>query len=210
MKKRCARFWSHPAALPLACYLLAAVCWLALGVYGLLADRGLTGWEVPAGAFEMADLAPDGLGGYVTLSGDPQMIWENTDGRRVRTLSYVMEEQSGDLREVCLYYTTAPGQPFSARQRVFSTRVGERYVFTLPRVSLAALRLDPCSPGDSGMLTLRFAADSIEFNAGAVLPHGMDYFRPGWHQLFGLVLYPALAAAVLDWLRAVVCWLRKR
>ena len=42
------------------------------------------------------------------------------------------------------------------------------------------------------------------------LPGGADYFIPTWYQLFGLIVYPALAAAALDWLWAVGRQLAKK
>lgn len=210
MMRLCQKCLARPAALPLVCYLLAAVCWLASGVCGALEDRSLTALAVPMDAVELVNMAPREAGGYITLNDDPQMIWENAGGQQIRTVSYTLTEKTGDLREICLYYNTAPGQPFDQRRRIFPRRVGERYVFTLPHTRIAALRLDPCSPGDGAVLELRFAADTIEINDPAVLPHGLEFFRPEWYELFELVLYPALAAAALDWLRAVWRWLHKR
>ena len=94
----------------------------------------------------------------------------------MRTLSYTARFE-GEAREVCLYYTTAPGQPYSQDNRVFPGRTADgSYVFTLPRTTLVSLRLDPCSPDENATVRLK---------------------------TFCLILYPALAAAALSWLRAV-------
>ena len=73
-----------------------------------------------------------------------------------------------------------------------------------------ALRLDPCSPDENKTVGLTFTPQSITLNAASILPGGADYFIPTWYQLFGLIVYPALAAAALDWLWAVGRQLAKK
>ena len=84
------------------------------------------------------------------------------------------------------------------------------YVYTLPRTQIVALRLDPCSPDENKTVGLTFTPQSITLNAASTLPGGADYFIPTWYQLFGLIVYPALAAAALDWLWAVGRQLAKK
>lgn len=202
-------------ALPLGCYLLAVLLWLLLGVFHLASDgvaratHKLASEDLMLDAFQMVDLAPAEGGGYVTTSGDPQMILEDVGGRVVRTLSYYAEYLDAPPREICLYYTTAVGQPYSADRRVFPqvTAAGE-YVFTLPRTKLAALRLDVCSPDADKPVTVLFQPQAVTLNAAALLPGPLDYFVPSWYQAFCLVLYPALAAAAISWGYAV--WERLR
>ena len=145
-----------------------------------------------------------------TTDGDPQMILEDVSGMTVRTLSYTVEF-AGDAREMCLYYTTAAGQDYSQDRRVFPQALGGgRYLYTLPRTQIAALRLDPCSPDANKTVDLTFSPAAITLNGADTLPAVWQYFVPTWHQAFCLALYPALAAAAFSWLRAVWRALRKR
>ena len=210
MKHKLTACMARPAALPLLCYALALLCWLALGVRDMISDAGLPTWQQNAADLELVELQELGGGSYTAYSMDPQMIWHNPDGRRVRTLSYSLTFVSEEPREICLYYATAQDQAFSADRRVFPTRdANGRYVYILPRAGIMALRLDPCSPEIGHTVTLTFEQDALVFNAADTLPHGLGYFLPGWAQLFSLVLYPALAAAMLDWLAAAIKWLQK-
>ncbi len=138
------------------------------------------------------------------------MILEDVSGRVVRTVSYNVEFD-GDSREMCLYYTTKTGEPYSQDRRVFPKVLADgTYAYTLPRTQIVALRLDPCSPDENKTVGLTFTPQSITLNAASTLPGGADYFIPTWHQLFGLIVYPALAAAALDWLWAVGRQLAKK
>ena len=88
-------------------------------------------------------------------------------------------------------------------RRVFPQSLGSgQYVYTLPRTSLAALRLDPCSPEENKAVTLTMS--DITLNAADTLPAVWQYFVPTWYQAFCLVLYPALAAAAVSMVGAVV------
>ena len=139
-----------------------------------------------------------------------KMILEDVSGRVVRTVSYNVEFD-GDSREMCLYYTTKTGEPYSQDRRVFPKVLADgTYVYTLPRTQIVALRLDPCSPDENKTVGLTFTPQSITLNAASTLPGGADYFIPTWYQLFGLIVYPALAAAALDWLWAVGRQLAKK
>ena len=104
MKARLQRFLRTRAALPAACYLAAALLWLAWGGWRLLADSGLQSWETPAADFELADLAPEG-DGLVTTSQDPQMVLPDVRGQNIRTVSYTVTFGGGAPREMCLYYS---------------------------------------------------------------------------------------------------------
>ncbi|MGN0984835.1 MAG: hypothetical protein ACI4OI_08315, partial [Gemmiger sp.] len=80
-------------ALPLVCYLLAVAVWAALSIFQFGSDalakaQGRLSYEaLGAECFQWVDLEPFG-GGYVTTSGDPQIILEDVSGRVVRTLRY--------------------------------------------------------------------------------------------------------------------------
>ena len=140
-------------------------------------------------------------GTLTTQDGDPQMILEDVGSRVVRTISYTAEFD-GEAREMCLYYTTKVGEDYSADRRVFPQSLESgQYVYTLPRTSLAALRLDPCSPEENKAVTLTMS--DITLNAADTLPAVWQYFVPTWYQAFCLVLYPALAAAAVSMVGAV-------
>ena len=209
-------WFSRRGALPLTAYLLALAVWLVLGAahfgsdaaaraQGRLAEEtmAVTDWQL-VGLVQGAD------GTLTTQDGDPQMILEDVSGRVVRTVSYNVEFD-GDSREMCLYYTTKTGEPYSQDRRVFPKVLADgTYVYTLPRTQIVALRLDPCSPDENKTVGLTFTPQSITLNAASTLPGGADYFIPTWYQLFGLIVYPALAAAALDWLWAVGRQLAKK
>ena len=145
-----------------------------------------------------------------TTNGDPQMILEDVSDMVVRTLSYTVEFE-GDAREMCLYYTTKVGEDYSQDRRVFPEALGDgKYLYTLPRTSIVALRLDPCSPDENKTVEMTFTPGTISLNESETLPAVWQYFVPSWYQAFCLVLYPALAAAACSWLRAVVRALRQR
>ena len=214
------RWISRRGALPLTCYLVAAALWLVLGAVhwgsdalarsaGTLyeADIPVAGWKL-AGLQDNGGTADTAL--LTTTDGDPQMILEDVSDMVVRTLSYTVAFE-GDAREMCLYYTTKIGEDYSQDRRVFPQALGEgRYLYTLPRTSIVALRLDPCSPDENKTVGLTFAPGTISLNAPETLPAVWQYFVPSWYQAFCLVLYPALAAAALSWLRAVWCALRRK
>lgn len=214
------RWVSRRGALPLTCYLVAAALWLVLGAVhwgsDALARSAGTLYEadIPVADWKLAGLQDNGstadIALLTTTDGDPQMILEDVSDMVVRTLSYTVAFE-GDAREMCLYYTTKIGEDYSQDRRVFPQALGEgRYLYTLPRTSIVALRLDPCSPDENKTVGLTFAPGTISLNAPETLPAVWQYFVPSWYQAFCLVLYPALAAAALSWLRAVWCALRRK
>lgn len=226
MKHFVKRWFARRGALPLTCYLLALAAWLAVGAVhaggdalargsGALYEQAvpLADWQLVGLAQTAATPETAALQEAVTLTttdGDPQMILEDVSDRTVRTLSYTVTF-AGDAREMCLYYTTAAGQDYSQDRRVFPQALGGgRYLYTLPRTPIVALRLDPCSPDANKTVDLTFSPAAITLNGADTLPAVWQYFVPTWHQAFCLALYPALAAAALSWLRACVCALRRR
>lgn len=214
------RWVSRRGELPLTCYLVAAALWLVLGAVhwgsDALARSAGTLYEadIPVADWKLAGLQDNGgtadTALLTTTDGDPQMILEDVSDMVVRTLSYTVAFE-GDAREMCLYYTTKIGEDYSQDRRVFPQALGEgRYLYTLPRTSIVALRLDPCSPDENKTVGLTFAPGTISLNAPETLPAVWQYFVPSWYQAFCLMLYPALAAAALSWLRAVWCALRRK
>lgn len=197
--------------LPALCYLAAVILWLAAALWNFGSDTlaraqgRLAVQEIAVTDFHLVDLAVVEAGeASVTLqttSGDPQMILEDMSGQVVRTLSYRADFSQSEPREMCLYYTTAYGEAYSADKRVYPEVTADgSYLYTLPRGSVVSLRLDPCSPEENKTVGLTFAPASVTLNAQT--PGLIGYLIPGWYQIFCLVLYPALAAAALDWLRS--------
>ena len=213
-KSRLNRLFAHRFALPVLCWCAALVFWLVQGAVAFAGDSSakakgtLTETSIPIESWQLAELtwgepgensAPQGQ--LITTGGDPQMILEDVGSRVVRTISYTAEF-NGEAREMCLYYTTKVGEDYSADRRVFPQSLGSgQYVYTLPRTSLAALRLDPCSPEENKAVTLTM--NDITLNAADTLPAVWQYFVPTWYQAFCLVLYPALAAAAVSMVGAV-------
>ena len=203
-------------ALPALCYLVALAVWIVLGAAALAGDiwarsRGsLSEQTLHAADFTLDGLEPlegraDGEAEMlVTTTGAPQMLLADLGGRTVRTLQ-VFARYEGDAREMCLYYTTAAGQPYSPDRRVYPAQQADgSYLYTLPCTRIVSLRLDPCSPDEGKQVVI--ALDKIVLNAQVG-----GYFLPSWYQAFCLVLYPALAAALLDWLQAVAAsWNQRR
>lgn len=202
-------------ALPALCYLVALAVWIVLGAAALAGDiwarsRGsLSEQTLHAADFTLDGLEPlegraDGEAEMlVTTTGDPQMLLADLGGRTVRTLQ-VFARYEGDAREMCLYYTTAAGQPYSPDRRVYPAQQADgSYLYTLPRTRIVSLRLDPCSPDEGKQVTIRLDRITLNTQVGG-------YFLPSWYQIFCLVLYPALAAAALSWLRALVSALRRK
>src|SRR5699024_3973443 len=126
-------------AIPVRCYLVAlGACTLrgaaARGADLLARNSGrLAEQTLHAGDFALVDLElqagePETL---LTLTGDPQMILEDVSDRTVRTLQ-VFAEYEGDAREMCLYYTTEAGQPYSQDRRVYpALQADGSYLYTL-------------------------------------------------------------------------------
>ena len=214
------RWFSRRGALPLTCYLVAVALWLVPGAVhwgsDALARSAGTMYEtdIPVSEWKLAGLtetaATPESAALTTTDGDPQMILEDVSDMVVRTVSYTVEFD-GDAREMCLYYTTKVGEDYSQDRRVFPESLGDgRYLYTLPRTSIVALRLDPCSPDANKTVGLTFTPGTISLNAPETLPAVWQYFVPTWYQAFCLVLYPALAAAALSWLRDLVSALRRK
>lgn len=182
---------------PAACYAVCLAGWLLLGLAGLCRDAALKA----GGSLAPFRLLPAGLepvnaewrqGDVLyTLTDDPQLIWRNPDGRAVRTLRFAAR-YADSPREMCLYYTTAPDEPFSQDKRVFAAQSsdGASYLYTLPQVSIAALRLDPCSSKQNEV-----TVQSIQCNEPV---SALSYFLPGWYGAFQMAVWPGLLAALLD------------
>ncbi len=218
--KKLKTFFAKRGAVPAACYILALAVWLVLGLahagsdalakaQGRMAEQVIPvqNWQLVG--LETAGTEADAIT-LTTTNGDPQMILEDVSGQVVRTLSYTVTFD-GDAREMCLYYTTKVGEDYSQDRRVFPQNLGGgQYLYTLPRTSIAALRLDPCSPDENKTVDLTFAPATLTLNAASTLPAWWQYLVPTWYQAFCLILYPALCAAVVSWLRSLVPFLERK
>lgn len=218
--KRLQHWFARRGALILSCYLVAVIVWLVLGAFhggsDALAKQAGTMYETEIAVTDWQWVGLQDAGStaetavLATTDGDPQMILEDVSDMVVRTVSY-QADFAGDAGEMCLYYTTQVGQDYSQDRRVFPESLGDgAYLYTLPRTTIVALRLDPCSPGANKTVEMTFPTGTITINAAETLPALWQYFVPSWYQAFCLVLYPALVAAALSWLRAVWQALRRR
>lgn len=197
------------APIPLLCYGVCLIGFLAVCLWHFAGDSlarangRLAEAQMTAEDFVLAGLEQQADGTLVTLDGDPQMIWENPDGRAVRTLR-VEASYSDEPREVCLYYTNRAGEDFSQDKRVFPQKQADgSYRYTLPYGAIASLRLDPCSPDVNKSIAITLGAVTMNEPAGAG-----SCFVPSWYQCFCLILYPGLAAAALSLARQA--WKKRR
>ena len=210
--KKLKTFFAKRGAVPAACYILALAVWLVLGLAHAGSDAlakaqgRMTEQELPVQnwqlvGLETTDMEADTIT-LTTTNGDPQMILEDVSGQVVRTLSYTVTFD-GNAREMCLYYTTKVGEDYSQDRRVFPQNLGDgQYLYTLPRTSIAALRLDPCSPDENKTVDLTFTPATLTLNAASTLPAWWQYLVPTWYQAFCLILYPALCAAGASLIRS--------
>ncbi len=114
--------------------LAGAGCGGLCGVGSAKAKGTLTETSIPIESWQLAELtwgepgensAPQGQ--LITTGGNPQMILEDVSGRVVRTVSYNVEFD-GDSREMCLYYTTKTGDPYSQTARLPKVLADGTYV----------------------------------------------------------------------------------
>ena len=183
-------FLRRRRAIPVICYLVAFLVWLLLGAGAAVSDA----MARASGRLEELTLHAAESETLVTTTGDPQMILEDLSGYTVRTMR-VWASYEGDAREMCLYFTTQPGEPYSQDNRVYPAQQDDgSYLYVLPRTQIVSLRLDPCSPDEGRTVTMHLSRIALNTDVGG-------YFIPSWYQIFCLILYPGLAAALLDWLR---------
>lgn len=220
--KRLKTFFARCGAVPAACYILAIAAWLVLGAFHAGSDAlakaqgRMAEQTLPVESWQLVGLQPadtqtsETALTLTTTDGDPQMILEDVSGQVVRTLSYTVNFD-GDAREMCLYYTTKVGEDYSQDRRVFPQSLGNgQYLYTLPRTSITALRLDPCSPDENKTVALTFAPATLTLNAASTLPKWWQYLVPTWYQAFCLILYPALCASAVAWVRSLVPFLERK
>lgn len=191
------RLGGRPGFFPAACYAACLAGWLLLGLAGLCRDAALKAggrlapFSIPLAGLEPVNAEWRAEDLLYTLTDDPQLLWQNPDGRAVRTVR-VTASYAESPREMCLYYTTAPHEPFSQDKRVFAAQSsdGASYLYTLPQASIAALRLDPCSSKENEV-----TLGGIQCNEPV---SAFSYFLPGWYGAFQMAVWPGLLAALLE------------
>lgn len=200
MMKKLSPLWR----IPVFCWSFWFVLWLLAGCLTLGRDTlarsngRMQPFAIDPASLEMADMTAGPDAGFVTTGMDPQLVWRNPDGRVVRTVK-MQARYSRAPREMCLFYTTAPDAPFDIEKRVFATQAADgSYQFVLPARSIAALRLDPCSPEEGR--TVEMQLEPLAVNQPLAL---WQYFTPGWAGLFAFILCPALLAAAASLVQAV-------
>ncbi len=197
--------------IPVICWGLCLVIWLLGGVLSAVRDLAakttgsLYEFELSADGFSLANLHKQEDGTYITETDDPQMHWENTDGIAMRSLR-MNASFSSEPREMCLYYTTQPGESFGVDKRVFASQQNDgSYLYTLPAGKIVSLRLDPCSPDADKPVVIEFGPFRVNENIPL-----WKHFAPGWAGFFKMLLYPGLVAAALSLVREAWMWYKSK
>lgn len=179
-----------PALIPLLCYGLALVLWLALCTLTLVQDKaaGIEPRTLSPAEIAIASLEQLPDGSLQATDTDPQLHWANTQGLRVRTLT-MHAAFNKPPQVMSLYYLPAGAAAFSPDLQVYPTDNGDgSYTFVLPEAQVLALRLDPCS--DACHIT------GLRITLNTAYP-AWRYYLPGWSQAFWLLLWPGMAASGL-------------
>ena len=182
------------------------VLWTALGgLYGFAADSLLrASGQLATTELSVADFTPVNLEqegeGWRSTAADPQLLYQ-VDGR-VTTVRVFMSFDA-DPGELDLYYIEQPGEDYDKYRRVWAVQQDDgSYLYQLPRADIWEIRLDPGSAENLGI-----NITEIRINE----PVGIGfYFDLSLNGLFRLIVWPALAAAVLAWLTGVWDAVRKK
>lgn len=197
---------TSPRVLPVLCYGIILLGWLAVSAAGFAADMVLAAngalaqqpLAVNNFTLDQLEVQPDGT--LQATDHDPKMFL-NQLPQTVRTLR-MEATYSSKPYEINLYYTTRPGEDFGKDRRVWPVLQPDgSYLFTLPRQHIEALRLDPASAAveiDIAGLTLNVPRSAA------------SYFNPGWDGLVLLLVLPAFVAAGLRWVLNVIQYYTKR
>ncbi len=198
MKKIPVFFQKCKCHLLILCYSVYVLFQLVTGVWGMASDSllrasgKLQAQQLSVEDFQPVNLKEDG-NGWRSETPDPQLLYV-VDGY-VTSLRIEMEFNA-PAGELDLYYTQKPGENFDKYRRVWAVQQQDgSYLYTLPRTKIHMLRLDPGSAEN-----LRISFGDIEINQLASVTR---YFDISLHGLFCLVLYPALAAAILQYVLQV-------
>lgn len=184
--------------LVLTCYAVYLAAVLAVGLCGFAADSILRAAgklqtvELSAADFEPVNLAGE-EDGWRSQTADPQLLY-HADGRVLTVRAELSFD--ADQGELDLYYTEAPGEDFDKYRRVWAVRQADgSYLYKLPRTHIDTLRLDPGSAENLGITIGRIWLNEPVGLAG--------YFDLSLNGLFRLAVYPALAAAAMQYLLSV-------
>lgn len=167
-----------------AFYGVALILWLAFCAARLAIDRSYETVVLDAAAAEAVGLEPQGGNVWVSVTDDPQFVFENL-GHKIRAVEVEMRfaKHPG---EMALYYAKEPGQGFSAQKRAIGVPGDpESYRYTLAPGRYEVLRIDPGMQADNTIEVL-----SITLNPQR--PAGW-YFTPSLREGLALALLPALA-----------------
>ncbi|MFV0413887.1 MAG: hypothetical protein ACK5L3_11600 [Oscillospiraceae bacterium] len=196
------------AAVALLCYLAGALLYLCICLYGLVLNAVLVnGGQLARRQLFLQDfeqksilqLEDEGANQrFVSTDGDPALIYTRAEGFYAgRFVFRATPNHPGG--EMVLYYTTAPGQPFSEGQKLWARQTADGgWYFDLGGKKLYSLRLDTDTTG--GVV---WQVESIVL--GEVRPV-LSYFVPGAQPLFLLLLLPGFAAALC--LQGAALWRR--
>ena len=184
--------------LVMACYAVYLLAVLATGLYGFAADSILRAAgklqtvELSADDFEKVNLAEE-KEGWRSQTADPQLLY-HANGRVLTVRAELSFD--ADQGELDLYYIESPGEDFDKYRRVWAVRQADgSYCYKLPRTHIDTLRLDPGSAENLGIRIGR-----IWLNEPVGL---LGYFDLSFGGLFRLAVYPALAAAAIQYLLSV-------
>lgn len=182
-----------------AAALLAALAVRTVGWLGLrqcrTADLEVT-QAVQSSIRDDRTWATFGPGSLLSTDGDPQLLWtveQPVSGLRMTVRS------SKPIQDPELYYTTAPGQAFSAARRLTPIRSDPAagvYEFQLPRAeTVCCLRLDPTAAAGA------FFQLQVQLNPPI---SAARWFCPTAAQLLALAAGPALLTLAVQELAAAL------
>lgn len=212
MKKQTPKGPAKPggAAFVALCYLAAAVLYIGVCLYGLVHNSLLvSGGQLTRRQLFLQDFEQQSIlqledegakQRFVSTDGDPALVYTRPEGFYAGRFVFkgTANHPGG---EMVLYYTTAPGRPFSEGQKLWARQTADGgWYFDLGGKKLYSLRLDTDTAG--GVV---WQVESIVL--GETRP-ALSYFIPGAQPLFLLLLLPGFAAALC--LQGAALWRRVR
>lgn len=195
MKKIVTFFQKFRCHLLVLCYSVYILFQLGSGLWGIVFDTvlkiggKLEPQTLSIEQFEMVNLAPEQTG-WRSQTADPQLLYL-LDGYALNLR--VKMQFDATPGELDLYYTQKAGEDFDKYRRVWAVQQPDgSYLYTLPRTKIHTLRLDPGSAENLGI-----QIEEIQINQSVSINR---YFDISLNGLFCLVVYPALVAAILQYL----------
>lgn len=188
-KLRDAPFWSLTALRAVIMVLL----FLFKGTYIFCAEKIYRhSGRLMQGEYTVDDFTQNSIvdrdGKKVSTDNDPQLIMEY--GGRISHIDFQMER---DIYpgEMVVYYTEKAGEPFSENKRVWikpSKDWDNTYTVDLEMKNVKMLRIDPTMYAGN-----RMTFGTFSFNREN---SALSYFTPSYGDIFNLILYSGLAAAL--------------